>query len=222
MYPRVCFGNLGLIFMPLKKVFVFIDSSNLYHGLKDNKLYDCFDYGWMFNELSKKFEIKKVFFYDATKDRTIEPDKYAGQQRFHGRLGKKIPVLTIRQRKLRYIKSDSRIEKLKESKNYCLHKAVIESFLKESGLQKLSKEKGIDIMLVTDLVKGAMQDKYDAALLVTGDADFVPAVELAQSFKKEIINVHCYSGSSSELRNRCDSHIQVDADAKGNCILKYF
>ena len=89
-------------------------------------------------------------------------------------------------------------------------------------MQKLSKEKGIDILLVTDLIKGAFQNKYEIALLVTGDADFVPAVELAQTLNKEIINVHCYAGSSSELRNICDSHIQIDVDGKYKCILKYY
>jgi len=208
--------------MPLKKTFVFIDSSNLYHSLKDNKLYDYFDYKWLFEELSKKFDVQRVFFYDAIKDRTIEPEQYARQQKFHERLKKKIPPLTIRQRKLRYIKVDKRIEKLKENAKYKAHKTIIESFLKDSGLQKLSKEKGIDIMLVTDMLRGAFQKKYETALLVTGDADFVPAVELAQTFNKDVINVHCYAGSSSELRNKCDSHIQIDLDGKHNCILKYY
>jgi len=88
-------------------------------------------------------------------------------------------------------------------------------------LHKLSKEKGIDILMVADMIKGAFQEKYELALVVTGDADFVPAVELVQLLKKEVVNIHCYAGSSSELRNACDSHIKIDSDAKRNCFLKY-
>ena len=88
----------------LKKTFVFIDSSNLYHGLKVNKLYTYFDYKWLFEELSKKFDIQRVFFYDAIKDRIIEPEQYARQQKFLESLKKKISPLTIRQKKLQYIK----------------------------------------------------------------------------------------------------------------------
>ena len=47
-------------------------------------------------------------------------------------------------------------------------KIKLEEFLQESGLYKLSKEKGIDILMVADMIKGAFQEKYELALLVTG------------------------------------------------------
>lgn len=72
-------------------------------------------------------------------------------------------------------------------------------------------------MLVTDMLKGAFQDQYETALLATGDADFVPAVELVQNLKKEVINIHFYAGSSSELRMKCSSHKLIMVDAKGKC-----
>jgi len=209
--------------MTRKKCFLFIDSSNLYHGLKQNKLFDYFKYDWFYNELSKKFDIQKSFFYDAIKSFSIEPDQYAAQQRFHERVKKQIPGLVIRHRKLKYIKVDNRVEKAKKNTAFCNGcKIKLEDFLKKSGLHKLSKEKGIDILLVADLLKGAFQEKYELALLVTGDADFVPAVELVQLLKKDVVNIHCYAGSSSELRNKCDSHIKIDSDAKGKCFLKYY
>ena len=36
-------------------------------------------------------------------------------------------------------------------------------------------EKGVDVMLATDLVAHAYQDHYDTAIVVSGDADFYPA-----------------------------------------------
>lgn len=209
--------------MTRKKCFLFIDGSNLYHGLKQNKLFDFFQYDWFYNELSKKFDIQKSFFYDAVKSFSIEPDQFAAQQRFHERLKKQVPGIVVRHRKLKYIKTDKRVEKAKKNTAFCSNcRPKLEDFLKESGLHKLSKEKGIDIMLVADMIKGAFQKKFDAALLVSGDADFVPAVELTQILGKDVVNVHCYAGSSSELRNKCDSHIKIGADAKGNCFLKFY
>ena len=83
----------------------------------------------------------------------------------------------------------------------------------------ISREKGIDVMLVIDMIKGAFQEKYETALLFTGDADFVPAVELVQNLKKEVINIHLYLGSSIELRKKCDKHILMTKD-KEKIILK--
>jgi uncharacterized LabA/DUF88 family protein len=209
--------------MPLKKSFLFIDGSNTYHGLKENGIYKTFTYKWLYEELSKKFDIKKVFFYDAMKSFRIEPAQYSEQQRFHEKLRKEIPILSLNTRKLRYPNIDKRIEQAREAAAFCDKcNPKVEMFLKEAGLRKLSKEKGVDVMLVVDMVRGAFQDKFETAILLTGDADFIPAVEFVQFLKKEVVNVHCYAGSSSDLRNNCDSHMLLTADANGNCFLQTY
>lgn len=209
--------------MAPKKATLFIDSSNTYHRLKENNLYKTFSYKWLCEELSKKFNIGRVFLYDAIKNYNLEPKQFSEQQKFHEKLKKEIPNLTIRQRKLKYLTKDDKIEKAKKDCGFCT-KCIrkTEDFLRKAGLRKLSKEKGIDVLLVADMIKYAFQDKYETALLLTGDADFIPAVELAQSFKKEVINIHCYAGSSGDLRNSCDSHTLITSDAKGKCFLKYY
>ena len=167
------------------------------------------------------FGLVRVYFYDATKNGTLEPEQYSKQQAFHERLKKDIPELILRTRKLKYIFVNGRLEKAKAKSAFCSNcKPKIGKFLSDAGLQKLSKEKGIDIMLVTDMVKGAFQDRFEVALLATGDADFVPAVELVQTLKKEVVNLHFYAGSSSELRNICNSHKLILVGAKGNCVLR--
>ncbi|MCX6798870.1 MAG: NYN domain-containing protein [Candidatus Diapherotrites archaeon] len=209
--------------MALKKAHLFIDGSNTYHALKENKLFDLFSYKWLYGEISKHYEIQKVFYYDATKSFKIEQRQFAEQQRFHSKLTKEIPNLVIRARKLKYLTKNSKIESAKKKAGFCngcLPK--IESFLKLSGLRKISKEKGIDIMLVCDMIKGAFQNKYETALLLSGDADYTPAVELAQLLGKETVNVHCYAGSAAELRNTSDLHLLITSDAKGSCLLKKY
>ena len=40
-----------------------------------------------------------------------------------------------------------------------------------------AREKGIDVMLAVDMVKGAMSDEYDVAILMSADTDLIPAAE---------------------------------------------
>ena len=209
--------------MALKRAILFIDGSNTYHRLKDNKIFDFFSYKWLYERLKKRFDIQKVYFYDAIKSFKMEPEQYSEQQAFHERLKKEIPGIIIRKRKLKYLKIDKQLEIAKKQADFCkICEPKIEKFLENSGLRKLSKEKGVDIMLVADMIRGAFQNKYETALLLTGDADFIPAVELVQFLRKDVGNVHCYAGSSSELRNKCDFHILISGTQQESCFLKYY
>lgn len=48
------------------------------------------------------------------------------------------------------------------------------------------KEKGIDIWLGIDLVRFADENKYDIALILTGDGDYVPSIEFIISKGRKI------------------------------------
>lgn len=50
-------------------------------------------------------------------------------------------------------------------------------------------EKGIDTAIVTDMIKLAWEDAYDLGVLVSSDADFVPAVEFLAHKGRRIIQV---------------------------------
>lgn len=39
------------------------------------------------------------------------------------------------------------------------------------------REKGIDVKLATDLIAGALDDKYDTAIVVSSDSDLIPAID---------------------------------------------
>jgi len=47
-------------------------------------------------------------------------------------------------------------------------------------------EKGVDVMLATDLVTHAYKDHYDTAIVVSGDADFYPALQAVKDVGKHI------------------------------------
>ena len=48
------------------------------------------------------------------------------------------------------------------------------------------KEKGIDVHLAVDLAIGAATNRYDEAIIMTGDADLLYCLEVAQSFHKPV------------------------------------
>ena len=53
--------------------------------------------------------------------------------------------------------------------------------------QKLQNEKAVDVKLATDLIM--LRDIYDVALILSGDQDYVPAVEVVKDSGKRVINV---------------------------------
>ena len=49
------------------------------------------------------------------------------------------------------------------------------------------REKGIDVKLATDLIIGAMDDRYDTAILISSYTDLVPAIDIVtKRFKKKV------------------------------------
>lgn len=55
---------------------------------------------------------------------------------------------------------------------------------------KTFHEKGVDVRLAVELIRGAREATFDTAYLVSSDTDLVAAVEEVQSFQKKI----CYVG----------------------------
>jgi uncharacterized LabA/DUF88 family protein len=47
-------------------------------------------------------------------------------------------------------------------------------------------EKGVDVQIATDILIGAYENLYDAAVLVSSDTDLIPALAKVRSMKKKI------------------------------------
>ncbi|WP_456393637.1 LabA-like NYN domain-containing protein [Persephonella sp.] len=71
-------------------------------------------------------------------------------------------------------------------------------------------EKGIDILIATDMISLAFKNAYDTAILVSGDSDFVPVVEKIQELGKRVENAAFKKTSSYELRRVCDEFLLLD------------
>ena len=55
-------------------------------------------------------------------------------------------------------------------------------------------EKGIDVLLALDLVRGAIEDEYDVAVVVSCDTDIVPAIERVMESTDKRVEVVGWKG----------------------------
>src|SRR5499425_272757 len=71
-------------------------------------------------------------------------------------------------------------------------------------------EKRVDTRLVADIIQYAAIGAFDAAVLVSGDDDFVPAVEAVNALGKQVwVATWSAEELSTDLRVRCFGHIHL-------------
>jgi len=76
--------------------------------------------------------------------------------------------------------------------------------------QGIPVEKGIDIMLATDLLYFAWNNFYDVAVLVSGDSDFAYALQAVKNMGKHIEVAYFESGASNDLLDAADNRHLLD------------
>lgn len=77
------------------------------------------------------------------------------------------------------------------------HKTYIDDFLKDFGVEATfgffntfegkTTEKQTDVNLALQLFEDAIKDKYDKAILLSADTDFIPAIERVNKLGKEVL-----------------------------------
>jgi hypothetical protein len=78
------------------------------------------------------------------------------------------------------------------------------------GEYDYTTEKRVDTRLVADLIHYAANGAYDAAVLISGDDDFVPAVEAVNALGKQVwVATWSAEELSSDLRVRCFGQIRL-------------
>lgn len=76
--------------------------------------------------------------------------------------------------------------------------------------QGIAVEKGVDIMLATDLLTFAWNDFYDVAVLVSGDSDFTYALQAVKNMGKHVEVAYFESGVSKDLLDVADNRHLLD------------
>lgn len=81
----------------------------------------------------------------------------------------------------------------------------------------MGKEKAVDVRLACDLI--TLKDIYDTAIIVSGDQDYVPAVEVVKNFGKHVVNVAFLTrsgdllpGGAKRLKQTTDWSLDIPFD----------
>ncbi len=176
-----------------ERVAIFIDGSNFYHSVKDLFGFhdNSVDFSRLIDILKSGRLLVGVYYYNAPLDRGYNEEVYWKQQKFFSEL-KKIPgfhVILTNMRKIR--KPDGEFE---------------------------FTVKGDDIYLATDMVSFGYENRYDTAVLVSGDGDFVPAIKRVQKLGKKVENAFFSVSRANVLKGVCNSSIFLDEIIENECI----
>jgi len=71
-------------------------------------------------------------------------------------------------------------------------------------------EKGVDVRIACDILKGALVDKYDSCYLISSDTDLIPAIHDARSEGKNVCYVGFKHQISRALSRNCSSVKVID------------
>lgn len=175
-----------------KRVFVFIDASNLWATQKTKG--NMFDLAKLKNYLKDKHEATelKIYYYDAypapnTRDRSID-----GKFRFYVFLEKSLGFI-VRKKALKQIRTET-----------------------DHGI--IIKEKGnMDVEMAIDVVNQI--NNYDEMILFSGDSDFLSLINFARNGGKSTFVYSTDNNVSRELKTGSDGYtdiLRISEDIWGN------
>ncbi|MBI4187656.1 MAG: NYN domain-containing protein [Chloroflexi bacterium] len=171
------------------RVMVFIDGSNMYHSLKGIFHRTDIDIGKFCQKLLEKRRLIRIYYYNAVVGRKEEPERYRNQQTFLASVSA-IPYCEVRLGRLVYANWPN-------SPPY---------------------EKGVDILLTTDFLTHSFKNNYDVAILVTGDSDYVSAVQSVKDNGKNVeVALFGKEQYSRPLREVADRVVAIDGRFLKNC-----
>ncbi|HLC51232.1 MAG TPA: NYN domain-containing protein [archaeon] len=176
---------------------IFIDGSNFYHSSKSSfpDLYRRIDFQKLVELLRGSRMLVSANYYTALLDRGVDEKRYWKQQSLLNKL-RKIPGFKVVLCKMRKDKDISQ----------------------SSGFRFVVK--GDDIHIAADMVGDAYENKYDTAILVSGDGDFVSAIERVQKLGRRVENAYFKNSGSGQLKAVCNSSILIDRNFIESCLDK--
>ncbi len=188
-----------------KKAIVFVDANNWYHNLKRWFKPSEIDISKVVNLIAKErcLEIIGVKWYASVPNIEDNQINYMKHMNFLSSLQDMgIKVITRKLQRLSNKEILKKRQELLDSWDLC---EVCKPIVKESFLDISDhgqKEKGIDVWIAIDMVKEAINNNLDCAVLISGDADFVPAFSLIKETGKEVLSCSVPRGYSNELRQK--------------------
>jgi len=206
------FGQCRALYSKMKAV-IFIDGNNFYHNLKQMKIKPSnLDFEKFVKAICDHFdcELKEARYYNSMPTIRDGKDIYFSHLKFIDDM-RKIPMFKIFTRKLQVHSTKELLKEkqdLIDSMDLCdsCKPIVEENLLGVIGNVK-KKEKGVDIMIAVDIAEFAINKRADILILVSGDADFIPALGLAKKNNIKTKSVSLAKGYSRQLRENFEFFI---------------
>ena len=178
-----------------RRICIYIDGANFVYGIKTiNKRYSdfMFDFEKLAKEICREDQLIKSNYYNASLKRRMNINKWERQQRLFNRLRKlkKFNVILCKRQK--------RLNKMDE---------------------EFYSIKGDDIHLAIDMIIDATKDKYDKAILISGDGDFAPLVRAIKTLKKEI-EIYTFKEVCSDALIKKNKFIFIDKKLVNKCFYR--
>jgi 6-hydroxy-3-succinoylpyridine 3-monooxygenase len=174
------------------RTIVYIDGFNFYYGAVRGTAFKWLDMEGCFRKLRPGDDIRRIWYFTAL----VEGSKLSRQQTYLRALAT-CPLVQV-------ILGKFKLKQVKCGVTGCNYSG--------SRVFDMPEEKRTDVNIALQLVDDAFHDRADQFVLVSGDSDLVPALEMikAQWPKKQLIvyvpSRHPLRGAAVELRNAADKH----------------
>ncbi len=184
----------------MERVVAFIDGFNIYHSIADKKLNNL---KWLnYRTLAQAFikrssqQLKEVYYFTALANWN------SNKVNRH-----KIYIEALKTQDVKVI-----LGKFKRVTKKCR---------KCYNLYKTFEEKETDVNIAIYLLSFAFQDKFDLALLFSGDSDLVPAIKKIKEWcpDKKIKVIIPYGRSAEYLKKVCDEYAHIKRKHLEKCQL---
>jgi uncharacterized LabA/DUF88 family protein len=158
-----------------RSAIVFIDGNNWYHNVKSIvKKSRGLDFSKLGTLICKKFglDLLEVRYYNSVPDIELGEENYYKHMVFLASLKKR--GVKVNTRKLKVVMNSGK---------------------------KLRIEKGVDVAIAADMIDFCLVDgRCDVCILISGDADFLPAMDVIKRQGREVITASVSKGYSRDLR----------------------
>ncbi|GBE53899.1 NYN domain protein [archaeon BMS3Bbin15] len=192
-----------------KDAIVFIDGNNFYHNIKKMSINpSSIDFFKLCEFVCLEFECnrKKTIYYNSIPHINDGKKVYWSHIKFLENL-KKLPKFEVKTRKLQ----KNSTKEILEERQHIISKLDLCELCKPKAEENCNfcvgniktKEKGIDVMIATEMLeKSIIRKECDCCILISGDADFIPALDIIKSNGTDVFSASLPSGYSSELRKK--------------------
>lgn len=176
------------------RVAAYVDGFNLYFGMKEKyrRKYLWLDLQALAGDLLRPGQVLGSVTYFTARVRN-EPDAAQRQGTYLDALTEHCPLMTV---------VAGRFQEKKRSCRVC------------GSTWLVYEEKETDVNIAAALIGDAVQDRYDTALLISGDSDLCPAVRTVKALRpeKRIVVAFPPKRHSADLKRAVDGFVSIGDD----------